>query len=204
MSVSLSGSGRTVWTALRAMLVLTVLLGLAYPLLITGVGQVLFPRQANGSFLRAADGHAVGSSLIGQSFADAAGNPLPQYFQPRPSVAGDGYDAGSSGASNLGPESPDLIAAIAERKRQVAAFNGVPESAVPADAVTASGSGLDPDISVAYAQIQIDRVATVRGLPVEVVTQLVTQHTRRPDLGFMGTTRVNVLELNLALDEYRG
>jgi len=197
-------AGRTVWVAIRAMALLTVLLGLIYPLAITAVGALALPAQAGGSLLRTADGTVVGSSLIGQSFSDAAGAPLARYFQPRPSAAGDGYDAASSSGSNLGPQNPELIAAISERRAQVAAFDGVPESRVPADAVTASSSGLDPHISAAYAAIQVDRVAAARGLPVNDVRALVQRYTQGPDLGFLGETRVNVLELNLALDELKG
>jgi len=183
------------------MLVLTVLLGVAYPLLITGIGQAFFPWQSNGSPLYDSAGREVGSALIGQSFSDANGQPLPQYFQPRPSAAGDGYDALSSGGSNLGPENQVLIAAIEERRLEIATFNGVPESAVPADAVTASGSGLDPDISPAYAAIQVDRVARNRSLTVAQVQELVAKYTRPADLGYIGQPGVNVVELNLALDE---
>ncbi|EWT02317.1 potassium transporter KtrA, partial [Intrasporangium chromatireducens Q5-1] len=181
------------------MLVLTVVLGVVYPLAITGIGQLVFPWQSNGSIVTTSDGEPVGSALIGQSFTDAAGNPLPEYFQPRPSAAGDGYDAGASSGSNLGPENPDLIAAIAERRAQIAAFNGVQPSEVPADAVTASGSGLDPHISPAYAAIQVQRVAEARGLPVETVRALVASHTQDRDLGYLGQPRINVLELNLAV-----
>ena len=193
--------GRTLWTGVRIMVILTVLLGVVYPLVMTLFGHLVFPWQSNGSQLTNRDGQVVGSALIGQSFADADGNPLPQYFQPRPSAAGDGYDAASSGGSNLGPEDPRLIAEIEKRKAEIAAFNGVPESAVPPDAVTASGSGLDPDISPAYAKIQIDRVAGARHLPVATVKALVDEHTQGRDLGYIGEPRVNVVELNLALDE---
>ncbi|MBN9612134.1 MAG: potassium-transporting ATPase subunit KdpC [Actinobacteria bacterium] len=197
-------AGRTVWVAIRAMALLTVLLGLIYPLAITAVGALALPAQAGGSLLRTADGTVVGSSLIGQSFSDAAGAPLARYFQPRPSAAGDGYNATSSAGSNLGPQNPELVAAISERRAQLAAFDGVPESRVPADAVTASSSGLDPHISAAYAAIQVQRVATARGLPVDEVRALVQRSSRGPDLGYLGETRVNVLELNLALDELKG
>lgn len=194
---------RAFWIALRLMLVFTVLLGVAYPLLITGIGQLAFNAQANGSLLRAADGRAVGSALIGQDFRDADGSPLPQYFQSRPSDAGDGYDAMASAGSNLGPESSVLVGRIAELRRQVAKFNGVPEDAVPVDAVTASGSGLDPQVSPAYAAIQLRRVAEARGLPVAEVRALVARCTEGPDLGYLGAARVNVLRLNLALDAAR-
>ncbi|TDX79158.1 K+-transporting ATPase ATPase C chain [Rathayibacter sp. PhB151] len=184
--------------ALRALLVLTVALGVLYPLAITGVGQLAFARQANGSLLTE-NGETVGSSLIGQSFTDADGNPLPEWFQSRPSAAGDGYDASASGGSNLGPENEDLIAAIQERRAAIAAFDGVDPAAVPADALTASASGLDPQISPAYAAIQVARVAAARGLTQEDVRALVAEHTQGRDLGFLGDETVNVLELNLAL-----
>ena len=203
MKAAHAGIGRSVWTGIRIMLIFTVLLGVAYPLLVTGIGQLVFPGQSNGSLVHNAGGQVVGSALIGQSFADADGNPLPRYFQPRPSAAGDGYDAGASSGSNLGPENADLIAAIADRKAQIAAFNNVPEAEVPADAVTASGSGLDPDISVAYANIQIARVANARGISTDQVSALVTANTQTPDLGYLGEPRVNVVTLNLALDELR-
>lgn len=198
------GTGRTVWVAARTMALLTIALGVGYTLLVTGIGQLALPAQANGSILTTQAGDPVGSALIGQSFSDADGNPLPAYFQPRPSAAGDGYDGGASSGSNYGPENADLIAAITERKTQVAAFNGVAESAVPADAVTASSSGLDPHISPAYAAIQVNRVAAARGLPVEQVRELVAAHTQGPDAGYLGESRVNVLELNLALHEWEG
>ncbi|WP_336650981.1 MULTISPECIES: potassium-transporting ATPase subunit KdpC [unclassified Leucobacter] len=195
---------RTVGVATRAMMLLTLTLGVGYTLVITGVGQLALPAQAQGSIVTDQAGDPVGSSLIGQSFTDALGNPLPEYFQSRPSAAGDGYDGGASSGSNYGPENEDLIAAITERKAQVAEFNGVTEAEVPADAVTASSSGLDPHISTAYADIQITRVAEARGMPVEQVREIVTAHTAGADAGYLGETRVNVLELNLALDEWEG
>ncbi len=201
-------SARTTWphlrVAVRATLVLTVVLGIGYPLLITGIGQVAFGAQADGSTVRSDDGTVVGSALIGQSFADADGNPLPEYFQSRPSAAGDGYDAGASSGSNLGPENPDLVAAIEERRAAIAAFEGVDPADVPADALTASGSGLDPDISPAYAGLQVPRVAEARGLTEEVVRDLVRSATSGRDLGYLGEPTVNVLELNLALDGLAG
>jgi K+-transporting ATPase ATPase C chain len=181
------------------MVIFTVALGVVYPLAVTGLGQLLFPVQANGTLLRDQDGQVVGSSLLGQAFLDADGQPLAQYFQPRPSASG--YDAGASSATNQGPENPELIAAIAQRRAEVAAFNGVDPALVPADALTASGSGLEPDISPAYAAIQVDRVAQARGLPVDQVRDLVAQFTVGRDLGYLGEPRVNVVELNLALDE---
>ncbi|WP_448062625.1 potassium-transporting ATPase subunit KdpC [Cellulomonas hominis] len=201
-------SARTTWphlrVAVRAMLVLTVVLGVGYPLLITGVGQVAFGAQADGSTVRAADGTVVGSALIGQSFTDADGNPLPEYFQSRPSAAGDGYDAAASSGSNLGPENPDLVAAIEERRAAIAAFEGVDPADVPADALTASGSGLDPDISPAYAELQVRRVAEARGLTEQAVRDLVRSATSGRDLGYLGEPTVNVLRLNLALDGLAG
>ena len=191
---------RHYWVAIRAMLVLTVVLGVAYPLVITGIGQLALPAQANGSTLTV-NGSTVGSALIGQSFSDADGNPLPEWFQPRPSAAGDGYDAGASSGSNYGPENSDLIAAIEERKAQIAEFNGVDPSEVPADAVTASASGLDPQISPEYAQIQVARVAAARGLPEAEVQALVDDNIQGRDLGYLGEPTVNVLELNIALAE---
>lgn len=188
--------------ALRAMVLLTVVLGLVYPLALTGIGQVLFPWQANGSLVLDASGQVVGSKLIGQAFVDANGAPLPQYFQSRPSAAGDGYDGSASSGSNLGPNNPDLVAAIAKRRAAVAEFNGVPESEVPADAVTASSSGLDPEISTAYAAIQVDRVAAARGIEPSRVADLVKENTS--GIGYLSEVRVNVVELNLALDELEG
>jgi K+-transporting ATPase ATPase C chain len=192
---------RTHWVALRALLVLTAVLGLAYPLAMTLIAQVALPAQANGSLVRDADGDVVGSTLIGQSFTDAAGEPLPEWFQSRPSAAGDGYDGGASSGSNLGPENEDLIAAIEERKAAVAALEGVAEPDVPADAVTASASGLDPHISPEYALLQVDRVAEARELDEADVRALVEDHVQAPDLGFLGSPTVNVLSLNLALAE---
>ena len=171
---------RQLLPAVRALLVLTVLLGLAYPLVVAGVAQGLAAGPANGSQV-SRDGAVVGSSLLGQQFLDpATGAPLARYFQPRPSAAGTGYDPLASGASNLGPNSPTLLDLIAQRRKQVAAFDGVTADQVPPDALTASGSGLDPHISVAYAQIHA--------------------HTQGRVLGFLGEPRVGVLLLNLALD----
>jgi len=196
--------------ALRALLVFTVILGLAYPLVVTLIGQLAFPGQANGSLLTR-NGRIVGSSLIGQPFVDPGGNPLPQWFQPRPSAAADpadkndpGYNPLFSGASNQGPSNPDLIKAIDQRRAAVAAFDGVPPGQVPADAVTASGSGLDPDISPAYAFEQVNRVAAVRHLDPARVRTLVADHIQGRILGFLGEPRVNVVELNLDLDQLGG
>lgn len=197
MSAPVSLAGRQTWAAVRALLVATIALGLLYPLVITGVAQLIAAGRANGSLVRV-DGQVVGSSLIGQGFTDADGNPLPEYFQSRPSASD--YDGTASGGSNLGPNSTDLRRAIAQRKADVAAFNDVSPSQVPPDAVTASASGLDPDISPAYAAIQVDRVARARGVSTEDVRRLVDQFTSGRDLGFIGAPHVNVLELNLALD----
>lgn len=203
MSADTRATVRTTGVAVRAMLVLTLVLGVGYTLLITGIGQLALPWQANGSLVQDARGETVGSALIGQGFTDASGAPLPGYFQSRPSAAGDGYDGGASSGSNLGPENADLITAIEERQAAVAALDDVPADEVPADAVTASASGLDPHISPAYAELQIPRVASERGLDEAEVRALVAQHTEERDLGFLGEPRVNVLALNLALDGLR-
>ena len=194
------GSLRTLWAALRAMLVATVVLGIGYPLVVTAVGQALLPGQADGSLITGSQGTAVGSALLGQSFADAKGNPLPQYFQPRPSAAGKGYDGTASGGSNLGPNNSTLVKRIDETRAALAAFNGVDPAQIPPDALTSSGSGLDPDISVAYALLQVDRVARTRNLSSTSVHALVEANVIPRDLGFLGEPRVNVLKLNLALD----
>lgn len=201
---SLSTSLRQHWAALRALLVLTVVLGVLYPLTVLAVGQLALRSKANGSLV-SADGRTVGSGLIGQSFADPDGNPLPQWFQPRPSAAGTaGYDPTASGASNLGPENPTLVKDIEARRAAVAAFNGVAPADVPPDALTASGSGLDPDISPAYAYLQVERVATARGLDPATVRALVAAQVTGRGLGFLGEPTVNVLALNLALQRLPG
>jgi K+-transporting ATPase ATPase C chain len=193
---------RQLLASVRALLLATVVLGLAYPLLMTGFAQVAAPGRADGSLVTSADGTVVGSSLLGQGFVDADGAPLPQYFQSRPS-AGD-WDGAASGGSNLGPSSPELADAVASGRAEVASFNGVPESAVPDDAVTTSASGLDPGISPAYAAIQVDRVASARGVPPADVQALVSAATHGRDLGFIGAPYVDVLDLNLALDRTFG
>lgn len=200
MNHSTRATGRTLLVALRAMVVATVVLGLGYTAVILGIGQLAAPATANGSLVRDADGAVVGSSLIGQSFTDAEGAPVPEYFQSRPSAAGDGYDGGASSGSNLGPNNEDLVLAVTERRAQIAAFEGVDPASIPADALTASGSGLDPHISPDYALLQVERVADARSLPVETVRALVQEHIQGADLGFLGASTVNVLELNLALD----
>ncbi|MEU2202050.1 K(+)-transporting ATPase subunit C [Isoptericola sp. NPDC019482] len=201
MNATTRSTGRTLGVAVRAMIVLTLLLGVGYTAAITGVGQLVLPAQADGSLVLDGDGDVVGSALIGQGFTDADGAPLPQYFQPRPSAAGDGWDGAASSGSNLGPENPDLVAAIGERRAAVAALEGADPADVPADAVTASGSGLDPHISPAYADLQVARVAAARGLPDKEVSALVARHTEGRALGYLGEPVVDVLELNVALDE---
>jgi K+-transporting ATPase ATPase C chain len=255
---------RQIVASLTVLLGLTLLLGFGYPLAVTGISQLFFRNQADGSLIHS-HGKLVGSALLGQSFTDSNGNPLPQYFQPRPSAAGaSGYDGASSGASNLGPSNPLLIGFVAgvntvglngrpsatnpfataadpacvpldlagnpvtspapgQRFRKTAAgayacdpntvpertvafrlFNGLaPTAAVPVDAVTASASGLDPDISVANALDQAPRVARVRHLPAGEVLSLVRRYTTGPQWGFLSESTVNVLELNLALEGLR-
>jgi K+-transporting ATPase ATPase C chain len=197
MSASRSGIAQY-WVAIRAMLALTVVLGVGYPLIVTGIGQATVSWQANGSPVTEG-GKTVGSALIGQSFTDADGKPLPQWFQSRPSAAGDGYDGGASSGSNLGPENTDLVASIEERRAAIADFEGVDPASVPADALTASASGLDPHISPAYALLQVPRVAAERGLDEGEVRALVERLTQGPDLGYLGESTVNVLQLNLAV-----
>lgn len=198
---TLRTSTRTAGVALRAVLVFTAICGVAYTLVITGIGQIVMPVQANGSTLTDAQGEPVGSALIGQSFTDADGDAMLEYFQPRPSAAGDGYDGGASSGSNYGPENADLIAAITERKAAISAREGVSEDNIPADAVTASASGLDPHISVAYALLQVPRVASERGIDPTDLRGLVESKIQGRDLGILGEERINVLELNLALDQ---
>jgi len=192
----------------RFLLVFTVVCGFIYPLVMLGVSQLAFHNQANGSLV-SYNGHVVGSSLLCQEFVDAKGNPLPQWFQPRPSDAipspapkGDyGCDPTYSAASNLGPTNPTEIADIEAQQKAISAFDHVPVSQIPADAVTASGSGLDPDISPANAYMQVDRVAAARHLPVAEVRALVAKFVQGRTLGFLGEPRVDVLTLNIALAE---
>jgi K+-transporting ATPase ATPase C chain len=180
---------------IRITLALTVLTGLLYPGVVTGLCQLLFRHQANGSLIMK-DGHAVGSSLIGQNFTK------PEYFHPRPSAAGDnGYDASSSSGSNLGPTSKKLIDRVKADIDKVRQENPDYRGPIPADMVTASASGLDPHISPASAQVQAARVAKARGIPVDQVNQLIVELTEPPTLGLIGDPRVNVLQLNLALDQ---
>ena len=192
---------RQLLTALLVTVVLTVVLGIVYPLVVTGIAQVAFSRQAGGSLVKV-HGTVVGSSLIGQNFSDTSGNPLARYFQPRPSEAGSaGYDPTASGASNLGPSNPTLLKQVADRVAAYRRFNGLAASAaVPVDAVTASASGLDPDISEANALDQAGRVAAARHLAVGEVVALVHAHTDGRAWGVLGEKAVNVLDVNLALD----
>ncbi|MCW2933456.1 MAG: kdpC [Actinomycetia bacterium] len=196
--------------AFRAMLVFTVITGIIYPVFMWGVAQAAFKNQADGSLV-SYNGHVVGSSLLCQEFVDAKGNPLPQYFQERPSNADSssvpndyGCDPGFSGASNLGPNSPTLLQDVKQRRAAIAKFDGVSPSQVPPDAVTASGSGLDPDISPQYADIQVNKVAATRHLPASQVQALVNKYTQGRTIGILGEPRVDVLNLNLALDELPG
>ena len=201
MTSASRSSFRSLGVAVRLTLLSTVVLGIAYPLAVWGVGQAAFHDQANGSMVTDPSGKVVGSSLIGQS---SAGSSADRWFWSRPSAAGeDGYDANASSGSNLGPNNPELRKSIEERRAAVAEADGVPAADVPADAVTASGSGLDPDISPEYAQQQVSRVAEARGLSASAVRTLVDEHTEARQLGFLGEPVVNVLELNLALARAR-
>jgi len=196
--------------AFRALLVFTVVCGIIYPVVMVGVAQLAFRHQADGSLITY-NGKVVGSSLICQEFTDAKGNPLPQYFQPRASTASNpdsktdyGCDPDYSGAANLGPNNATLLKQIQQAQQQIAAFDHVKVSQIPPDAVTTSGSGLDPDISPQYADIQVDRVAAARHLSVAKVQSLVNQYTQGRVIGILGEPRVDVLNLNIALDELPG
>ncbi len=189
-----------------SMTLFTLLLGFGYPLVVTGIGQVAFGGKADGSLV-AVDGKAVGSALIGQEFLDDEGNPLPRYFQPRPSSAvgargeSPGYDPTYSSGSNLGPTNPDFLRSVEARVDAYRELNGLGAHVkVPVDAVTASGSGLDPDISVANARLQAGRIASERGLSKRAVLHLIDEHTDGRTLGILGEKAVNVLALNIALD----
>jgi K+-transporting ATPase ATPase C chain len=196
-------AARQYWVAVRAMLIFTAVLGIGYTAVITGIGQLAFNANANGSLV-VDGGQTVGSTLIGQSFTDADGAALPEWFQSRPSAAGDGYDGAASSGSNYGPENDDLIAAITDRKAAIADLDGIDPADIPADALTASASGLDPHISPEYARLQVDRVAEARNLPVAEVSGLVESHVQARDVGFLGEPTVNVLELNIALAALKG
>jgi K+-transporting ATPase ATPase C chain len=183
------------WPALRINIFLTILLGLAYPLAVTGVAQLMFPHQANGSLITKGD-QVIGSELIGQNFTK------PGYFQPRPSAAGnDGYDPTASGGFNYGPTNQKLIDRVKASVDKFHKENPDYQGPIPADMLTGSASGLDPDISPASAQAQAARVAKARGISPDQLSQLVAQYTKSADLGLLGEPRVNVLKLNLALDQ---
>jgi K+-transporting ATPase ATPase C chain len=201
--------GKLTKQSIMMTLVLTVLFGLVYPLVMTGLARVLFPHQANGSLIVDKSGTVIGSELIGQNFTS------PGYFHPRPSAAGNGYDAANSGGTNLGPLSAKLLHGVVDKANPSNNFDGVeqlaaavrqenhlaPTAPVPVDAVTRSASGLDPDISPAYAELQVPRVATRRGLSPDQVREVVRGATRGRQLWVLGEPRVNVLEANLKLDE---
>jgi K+-transporting ATPase ATPase C chain len=192
--------GNDFTSALRPAVVMTILfailLGLVYPLVMTGIGQTLFPAQANGSLVHDAGGKVIGSTVVGQAFTSD------RYFQTRPSAAGKGYDGLASSGSNLGPTAKALVDRVKPdvAKRRAEGVTG----AIPADLVTASGSGLDPDLSPAAALVQVSRVAAARGLPEPAIRQLVDQNIEHPILGLLGEDRVNVLALNQALDRLGG
>ncbi len=187
---------RQIGPGLRINIFLTLLAGVAYPLAITGICQIVFPHQANGSLIMKGD-RVIGSELIGQNFT------RPEYFQPRPSAAGsDGYDATSSGGSNFGPTNRKLVERVKTSVEKFRKENPDYSGPIPADLVTASASGLDPHISPASALAQAPRVSKARGVSLDQVTRLIEQFTERPDLGLLGEPRVNVLKLNIALDRY--
>ena len=203
----LPSPARQLLAAVRGWAVFTVLCGLLYPLAVFGIGQLAFHHQANGSLI-SYRGRVVGSSLLCQEFTDSKGHPLPQYFEPRPSASATsatnqtgGCDPLASGATNLGPNNPVLVREIRQRQRQIARFDHVPVSAIPADAVTASASGLDPYISPQNAAIQVDRVAAARHVSPATVRALVSRYTSGRPIGFLGEPGVNVLLLNIALDQ---
>jgi len=186
---------RQAGTALRFLFLATIVLGVAYPLAVFGAGQLIAPYQANGSILKDGSGNPAASALLAQVSADADGNQDPAWFRARPSAVK--WDPASSSASNLGPNDPKLADAVSANRAAVAKSDGVNEADVPADAVTASGSGLDPDISPAYARLQIRRVAAAHGLSIDAVTALVDRHTSRGPAAFLGQPSVNVTALNL-------
>ena len=202
----LPASLRQLIAAVRGWVIFTVICGLLYPLVVFGIGQAAFHNRANGSLV-SFHGRVVGSSLLCQEFVDSKGNPLAQYFQPRPSAASSGAtnDFGCnpvySAASNLGPNNPKLVAAIKQRQQVIARLDHVPVSAIPPDAVTASGSGLEPEISPHYAAIQVNAVAAARHVSPAAVRALVAKYTSGRQIGILGEPGVNVLLLNVALDK---
>ena len=192
-SASRESAMKNLITAVLMTIVTTILLGLIYPLVVTGLAQVIFPEQANGSLIKRADGTVIGSRLIGQPFSS------PGYFRPRPSAAGvNGYDAGASSGSNLGPTNQKLVARVKDDVEKFHLEN--PGKQIPIDLVTTSGSGLDPHITPAAAEFQSPRVARERGISEEEGRLIVAAHTEGRQFGFLGEARVNVLELNLDLD----
>jgi len=199
---------RQLGAAVRGLLLFTVICGILYPLVVYGIGQAAFNKQANGSLVHF-HGRVVGSSLLCQEFIDANGNPLPQYFQPRPAASAKsatnqtgGCDPLLTEASNLGPNNPVLVQNIKQRKAQIARFDHVPVSAIPPDAVTVSASGVDAYISPQYAAIQVNRVAAARHISPATVRALVAKYTFGRPLGFLGEPGVNVTLLNIALDQH--
>jgi K+-transporting ATPase ATPase C chain len=178
--------------AIVSTILFTLLLGVGYPLAITGISKVAFPWQAEGSLIRDKSGQVIGSALIGQAFAK------PEYLHPRPSAAGNGYDASNSSGSNYGPLSSDLMKRVKGDAEALRASTGHQE--IPDDAITASASGLDPDISPSYALLQADRVAKARGVSPDAVRDVISAHIEQPFLGFIGQPHVNVLKTNLDLD----
>nr|WSZ18902.1 potassium-transporting ATPase subunit KdpC [Streptomyces canus] len=199
MNNSVVNTGRMVWAALRMLLVLTVVTGVIYPLVVTGIGQLAFHDKANGSMVKV-DGKEVGSKLIGQSWnIKGTDKPDPKWFQGRPSNSG--YDPLATGSSQLGASDPTLVKNVKAARKQVAEFNDVPQSEVPKDAVTGSASAIDPDISKQYADIQVKRVAEHNHLTVAQVRKLVKDNTEGRTAGFLGEPTVNVLDLNIALNE---
>ena len=184
--------------AIMMVVLATLVLGLGYPLAVTGVAQVIFPGKADGSLITNAGGTTIGSSLIGQNFTD------PKYFWPRPSAAGTGYDAASSSGSNLGPTSQTLRDLVTQRASDLRQANKLaPDAEVPTELVTASASGLDPDLSPDAARFQAQRVADARGMSLDAVMKLIDDHTNGRTLGVLGESRVNVLALNMALDDLK-
>lgn len=210
MKNTISLNLRSYWAGFKAVIVFTVIV-VVYTFVMAGIGQLGMPDKANGSMITNAQGEVVGSSLIGQSFTDENGDALPQYFQSRPSAASDpnkdednqGYYGGASSGTNKGHQDEDLIKSTTELREAIAKREGVSVKDVPADAVSASSSGLDPEISPEYAAIQVKRVAKERGLKEEQVEQLVKENTTGRGLGFIGESTVNVVKLNLALDELK-